>query len=67
MRKNYIYAIATVFISTQVPVVRSYISDGPYRKFSRDNITQSFKHCANREILFMSETITLVVLPKMGD
>lgn len=32
-----------------------------YRKFSWDNITLSFKHRANREISFMSETTTLVV------
>lgn len=28
---------------------------------SRDNITLSFKHCANREISFMSKTTILVV------
>ena len=48
-------------LSTQVTAVWSYISDGPYRKFSWDNITLSFKHRANREISFMSETTTLVI------
>ena len=48
-------------LSTQVTAVWSYISDGPYRKFSWDNITLSYKHRANREISFMSETTTLVV------
>ena len=54
-------ALNKLGLSTQVPVVWSYISDGPYRKFSWDNITLSYKHRANREISFMSETTTLVV------
>ena len=54
-------ALNKLGLSTQVPVVWSYISDGPYRKFSWDNITLSFKHRANREISFMSETTSLVV------
>ena len=54
-------ALNKLGLSTQVPVVWSYISDGPYRKFSWDNITLSFQHRANREISFMSETTTLVV------
>ncbi len=54
-------ALNELGLSTQVPVVWSYISDGPYRKFFWDNITLSFKHRANREISFMSETTTLVV------
>ena len=54
-------ALNKLGLSTLVPVVWSYISDGPYRKFSWDNITLSFKHRANREISFMSETTTLVV------
>lgn len=54
-------ALNKLGLSTQVPVVWSYISDGPYRTFSWDNITLSFKHRANREISFMSETTTLVV------
>lgn len=54
-------ALNKLGLSTQVPVVWSYTSDGPYRKFSWDNITLSFKHRANREISFMSETTTLVI------
>ena len=61
-------ALNKLGLSTQVPVVWSYISDGPYRKFSWDGITIAFKHRANREISFMSETTTLVVeaLKTMG-
>lgn len=54
-------ALNKLGLSTQVPVAWSYISDGPYREFSWDNITLSFKHRANREISFMSETTTLVI------
>ena len=54
-------ALNLLGLSTQVAAVWSYISDGPYRKFSWENITLSFKHRANREISFMSETTTLVV------
>lgn len=54
-------ALNKLGLSTQVPVVWSYISDGPYRKFSWDNTTLSFKHRTNREISFMSETTTMVV------
>lgn len=54
-------ALNKLGLSTQVRAVWSYISDGPYRKFSWDNITLSFKHRANREISFMSTSTTLVV------
>lgn len=54
-------ALNKLGLSTQVPSVWSYISDGPYRKFSWDNITVSFKHRTNREISFLSETTILVV------
>lgn len=54
-------ALNKLGLSTQVPVAWSYISDGPYRKFSWENVTLSFKHRANREISFMAETTTLVI------
>ena len=54
-------ALNKLGLSTQVPVVWSYISDGPYRKFAWDNINLSFKHRTNREISFMSDISTLVV------
>lgn len=54
-------ALNKLGLSTQVPVVWSYISDGPYRKFAWDNINISFKHRTNREISFMSDISTLVV------
>lgn len=54
-------ALNKLGLSTQVPVVWSYISDGPYRKFTWDNITIAYKHRANRQISHLSETATLVI------
>ena len=54
-------ALNKLGLSTQVPVVWSYISDGPYRKFAWDNVNIEFKHRTNRQISFMSESTTLVV------
>ncbi len=54
-------ALNKLGLSTQVPVVWNYISDGPYRDFSWDNIKISFKHKANREISHMSEISIIVV------
>ncbi len=54
-------ALNKLGLSTQVPVVWSYISDGPYRDFSWDNITIEFKHRANREISQMSTFTTMLI------
>jgi hypothetical protein len=54
-------ALNKLGLSTQVPVVWSYISDGPYREFAWDETRLSFKHRANRGISFMSPTTALVV------
>lgn len=67
--KNYHWTIAPcgdvalnkLGLSTQVPVVWSFISDGPYREFSWDNIKITFKHRANRRISLMSKQTTMVV------
>ncbi|MCD7708459.1 MAG: DUF6088 family protein [Clostridiales bacterium] len=54
-------ALNRLGLSTQVPTVWSYISDGPYREFKWDNITLSFKHRTNREISNMSDVTVLVI------
>lgn len=54
-------ALNKLGLSTQVPVVWSYVSDGPYRDFSWDNITLTFKHKTNREISFMSQISIMVI------
>ena len=54
-------ALNKLGLSTQVPAVWSYVSDGPYRDFSLDNIKISFKHKTNREISFISDISIMVI------
>ena len=54
-------ALNRLGLSTQVPAVWTYISDGPYREFQWDNVKLSFRHRTNREISNMSEVTALVV------
>ncbi len=54
-------ALNKLGLSTQVPVVWTYVSDGPYRDFKWGNITVSFKHRTNREISHMSDISSMVV------
>ncbi|MBR6925540.1 MAG: hypothetical protein IKH50_13550 [Oscillospiraceae bacterium] len=54
-------ALNKLGLTTQVPVVWSYVSDGPYRNYSWDNVRITFKHKANREISYLSERTILVV------
>lgn len=54
-------ALNKLGLSTQVPGVWSYVSDGPYREFTWDNIILSFKHKTNREISFMSRISIMVI------
>ncbi|MBR6149184.1 MAG: hypothetical protein IKQ44_12635 [Lachnospiraceae bacterium] len=54
-------ALNKLGLSTQVPVVWSYVSDGPYREFTWDNIILSFKHKTNREISLMSRISIMVI------
>ena len=42
-------ALNKLKLSTQVPVVWSYVSDGPYRDFLIGDITIAFKHRTNRD------------------
>lgn len=54
-------ALNKLKLSTQVPMVWTYISDGPYREFLMDNIKISFKHRTNRDISWMSPITILVI------
>lgn len=54
-------ALNKLGLTTQVPVVWSYISDGPYREYSWDNIRLCFKHRNNRSITNMSQ-ITIMMI-----
>ena len=52
-------------LSTQVPVVWSYVSSGPYRAYDVQGTVISFKHTANREMFWLSPvSVLLRKLPK---
>ena len=53
-------ALNMLGLSTQVPAHWSFISNGPYRSFSFNNITIEFKHCSSKEISGMSQKTALV-------
>lgn len=53
-------ALNKLGISKQSPIVYSYVSDGPYRKYNWDSATITFKHRANRLITNMSNDTLLV-------
>ena len=48
-------------LSTQVPAVWQYVSDGPYREYTIGNRLLSFKHGANKDISGLSDRFALVV------
>ena len=48
-------------LSTQVPVVWSYVSTGPYRTYQVGKTRIVFKHTANRELFNMSKKSALCV------
>lgn len=54
-------ALNKLGLSTQVPIVWSYISDGPYREYSFGGITVSFRHRTNRDISRMSADTAMVI------
>lgn len=54
-------ALNILGLSTQVPAVWSYISDGPYKTYEWDKTKIEFKHRTNKEITGLSYTTVLVV------
>lgn len=54
-------ALNQVGLSTQVPVVWEYLSDGPYREYQYLNAIIKFKHTSNRNISGYSKAISLVI------
>jgi hypothetical protein len=54
-------ALNKLGLSTQVPVVWTYISDGPYRSRVVDGTQIDFKHATNKNVTGMSPTTLLVV------
>lgn len=54
-------ALNLLGLSTQVPSVWTYVSDGPYRNYQWGNTQLKFKNRTNKEITGLSYTTTLVV------
>ena len=54
-------ALNLLGLSTQVPAVWQYVSDGPYREYTIGNRLLSFKHGANKDVSGLSDRFALVV------
>ena len=54
-------ALNMLGLSTQVPAVWSYISDGPYKTYEWDSTGIEFKHRTNKEITGISYMTALVI------
>lgn len=54
-------ALNLLGLSTQVPAVMTYISDGPYKTYQWNNMKLTFIHRANKEISGLSPITALVV------
>jgi len=54
-------ALNKLGLSTQVPVVWSYISDGPYKTYEWNSTKLEFKHRTNKEITGLSYMTSLVI------
>jgi len=54
-------ALNILGLSTQVPAVWQYVSDGPYREYTIGNRVMRFKHSANRDVSGLSTKSALVV------
>lgn len=54
-------ALNLLGLSTQVPAVWSYISNGPYRSYQIGKTNPEFKHTENRDIDRLSPVSALVV------
>jgi hypothetical protein len=54
-------ALNMLRLSTQVPVVWQYVSDGPYKEYSYDNIHISFRRTSNKESTGYSYMTGLII------
>ena len=59
-------ALNLLHLSTQVPAVWIYVSDGPYRNYQYKNTKLVFKHKTTREIKNMSDSTLLVIQALRG-
>ncbi|MBO4788793.1 MAG: hypothetical protein J5531_07805 [Lachnospiraceae bacterium] len=54
-------ALNILRLSTQVPAVWQYVSDGPYKEYSYDNVHISFRRTSNKEATGYSYITGLVI------
>ncbi len=54
-------ALNLLGLSTQVPSVWQYVSDGPYREYTIGNRVLKFKHGANKDVSGLSDKFALIV------
>lgn len=54
-------ALNMLGLSTQIPSVWSYVSDGTYKEYQYDEVTIKFKHRTNREISGLSPKTALII------
>lgn len=54
-------ALNLLGLSTQVPSVWQYVSDGPYREYTIGNRVLNFKHGANKDVSGLSDKFALIV------
>ena len=54
-------ALNILGLSTQVPAVWSYVSDGTYKEYAFDNTTIKFKRTTNKEISKLSYKTALII------
>ncbi|HVI39924.1 MAG TPA: DUF6088 family protein [Anaerovoracaceae bacterium] len=54
-------ALNILGLTTQVPNVWHYVSDGPYKQYQYNNIEFKFKHITNKEITNLSPKSSLIV------
>ena len=54
-------ALNILGLSTQVPAVWSYVSDGPYKKYSFGKTIITFKHITTKEITRLSPKTALII------
>ena len=54
-------ALNLLGLSTQVPAIWIYVSDGPYKEYSFNNTSIQFKHTANKGISKLSYKTSLVI------
>ena len=54
-------ALNILGLSTQIPAVWQYVSDGPYREYAIGNRVLKFKHGANKDVSGLSDKFALIV------